>query len=362
MAGLNRRQTFAGLGATLAMPYVRPAWAEAGTVRICNLADNIGETTLEDFEAATGIGVAYQTCGSAGEVEARLRADSRAHDLVVLPGPALPRLTADGHLRPLDRALLPDWSHLDPAILALVADWDAGNAHAMPYLWGAVGFVYDPDRLAMLLPGADPDDPATFFAPANAARLAPHGLSLLDSPAETAAMLQAFPGAGGAGPDRLARVIAPLRPHIRDFGDPGRLNDLATGRLVAAGGRSGDHRAAMARAAELGSDRRLAFALPRGGAPLWVDCLSIPAGAANARGAHRFLDFLLRPEVIAACTDFTGHANANSAATTHLAAEIRDDPAIHPDDEARARLLVPSPLDAGETAALAQVWATIKAG
>jgi putrescine transport system substrate-binding protein len=55
---LTRRMTLTGMGAaTLAMPFVRPSWAASGTVNIYNWSDYIGETTIADFEAATGISV-----------------------------------------------------------------------------------------------------------------------------------------------------------------------------------------------------------------------------------------------------------------------------------------------------------------
>ena len=46
-ASLNRRAAIAGLaGTALAMPYVRPSWAQAGTVNIYNWADYIGGATI----------------------------------------------------------------------------------------------------------------------------------------------------------------------------------------------------------------------------------------------------------------------------------------------------------------------------
>jgi putrescine transport system substrate-binding protein len=39
------------------MPWVRPSWAQGGVVNVYNWADYIGETTLADFTAETGIEV-----------------------------------------------------------------------------------------------------------------------------------------------------------------------------------------------------------------------------------------------------------------------------------------------------------------
>ena len=56
---LSRRKALITVGAGLALPYVRPSWAQAGTVNVYNWSDYIGETTIADFEAETGIGVVY---------------------------------------------------------------------------------------------------------------------------------------------------------------------------------------------------------------------------------------------------------------------------------------------------------------
>ena len=56
---LTRRGALGVIGGTLAAPYARPSWAAASTVNVYNWSDYIGETTLADFEAETGVGVVY---------------------------------------------------------------------------------------------------------------------------------------------------------------------------------------------------------------------------------------------------------------------------------------------------------------
>ena len=52
---LTRRATVTGIAAALSLPWVRPSYAAAGSVNIYSWAEYIGETTLADFEAETGI-------------------------------------------------------------------------------------------------------------------------------------------------------------------------------------------------------------------------------------------------------------------------------------------------------------------
>ncbi len=76
----------------------------------------------------------------------------------------------------------------------------------------------------------------------------------------------------------------------------------------------------------------------------------------NPDNAYLFLDFMLRPEVIARATNFTGYANANRSATALVDPAIAADPAIYPDAETRTApaRLADSGAQAG-TAALAHL-------
>jgi putrescine transport system substrate-binding protein len=71
---------------------------------------------------------------------------------------------------------------------------------------------------------------------------------------------------------------------------------------------------------------------------------------------------MLRPEVIAACTSYTGYANANKAATPLLDPSIAGDPAIYPDAETLARLYTPKPQTDEQDRDLNRAWQTIKTG
>ncbi|MCF1708126.1 hypothetical protein L0V05_04755 [Tabrizicola sp. J26] len=117
---VNRRGALTVLGGALALPYVRPSWAQAGTVNVYNWADYIGETTLADFEAATGIGVVYDTYSSAEEMQAKMLAGATGYDVAVTAGMSQPQMIQAGVYAKLDKSKLPNWKNLDPEILRIV--------------------------------------------------------------------------------------------------------------------------------------------------------------------------------------------------------------------------------------------------
>ncbi|MBP6546746.1 MAG: spermidine/putrescine ABC transporter substrate-binding protein PotF, partial [Phenylobacterium sp.] len=70
------------------------------------------------------------------------------------------------------------------------------------------------------------------------------------------------------------------------------------------------------------------------------DVFTIPKDAPNAAAAYKFLDYMLRPEVIARASTFTEYANANKAATALVAPEVRDNPNVYPTSDQLLTLFV----------------------
>lgn len=364
---LTRRHALIGMGATLATPYVRPSWAQSRRVNIYNWSDYIGETTIADFERETGIGVVYDLYSSAEEMQAKMLAGSTGYDVVLMAAISLERFVTAGVYQKLDRAKLPNWKNLDPAILKIIEGYDPGNLYAAPYMWGSVGITYNMDMVRERLGDVDLADLGTLLNPENAAKLADCGISLLDSPTDLGFMVLSYLGIdpNTAGPEdyaRMAEALAPIREHVAVFDNSNYLNTLPTGDLCVANSWSGDYSVATSRAAEAGLEVNLQYFVPKTGAPAWFDTWCIPADAGSVDPAHAFIDYLLRPEVAAACTNYTGYANANLAATALVDPAIAADPAIYPDAETMARLYTTRTQTEEQDRAITRIWAEIKAG
>ncbi len=364
---LTRRSTLAVLSGGLAMPYVRPSWAQAATVNVYNWSDYIGESTIADFEAETGLGVVYDLYASSEEMQAKLLAGSTGYDVVLMAGISMPEFIRAGVYQPIDRTRLTGWSNLDPEVLRIVDGYDPGNQYGVPYMWGSVGFTYNLAMIRERLPNADLQSLDTIFLPENAAALADCGLSILDSPTDIGFTVLSWLGidpstAGPAEYARMAEAFAAIRPYITTFDNANYLTAIPNGEVCAVNTWSGDYAVAAARAEEAAIELELAYYVPRTGAPAWFDLWSIPADAPHVENAHRFIDYLLRPEVIAACTNYTGYANANAAATPFLDEAIANDPAVYPDPETRARMYTTQPQTPEQERELTRIWTQIKAG
>jgi putrescine transport system substrate-binding protein len=364
---LTRRTSLALMGTALATPWVRPSWAAAGTVNVYNWADYIGETTLADFEAETGIGVVYDTYSSAEEMQAKMLAGSTGYDVCDHAGLDMPRAIAAGIYEKLDKAMLPNWKNLDPEILRILAGWDQGNQYGMPYMWGSVGFTFNVDMVKERIPDADMQSMDLVFNPENAAKLADCGISILDSPTDIMLMVLKYLGLDGdttnlADYDKVVEAFKPIRQYVRTFDNSNYLNAIPNGELCVINNWSGDYGVAAGRAAEAGVEMNLAYFVPRTGAPAWVDCMAIPSDAPNRENAYKFLNFMMDPKVAAGCTNFTWYANANLPAREFVDPDILSDPAVYPDDETIKRLWAPKPFSEEQDRAMTRAWQAIKTG
>src|SRR5438132_6319610 len=146
---------------------------------------------------------------------------------------------------------------------------------------------------------------ALIFDPAVAAKLAPCGISLLDTPQEVFPAALAYLGLDPKSRDlgdldKALAVLEKVRPYIRKFHSSQYINDLANGDLCLALGYSGDVVQARDRAREAGNEVRIGFRIPKEGAQMAVDMLGVPADAPHPENALRFIDELSRPAVLAA--------------------------------------------------------------
>ncbi len=357
------------LAVCLACTATAVAAAEEPVVNVYNWSDYIAEDTLQQFEAATGIKVVYDVYDANEVLEAKLLAGASGYD-VIFPSaqPFAERHISAGLYRSLERDKLPHYGNLDPDILGALAGSDPGNAHLVPYMWGTTGIGYNVRKVREILGDEAPlDSWRLIFDPAIAKRLAGCGISVLDDEQEALAAALIYLGKDPNSTDpadieAAAEAFAQVRPYIRYFHSSQYINDLANGDLCVAHGYSGDVLQARDRADEADNGVEVAFTIPREGAILWIDVMAIPVDAPHPDNAHRFIDFLLQPEVIADISNYVAYANANSAATPLLDEEVRDDPGIYPPAAVKARLVTAKVMPQQLQRLRVRTWTRIKTG
>ncbi|MGK9066323.1 polyamine ABC transporter substrate-binding protein [Stutzerimonas chloritidismutans] len=341
--------------------------AQAASVHIYNWSDYIGETTLEEFEKETGIKPVYDVFDSNETLEGKLLAGRTGYDVVVPSNHFLGKQIKAGAFQKLDKSKLPNWENLDPALLKQLEKNDPGNAYAAPYLWGTNGIGYNVEQVTSALGIEKVDSWAVIFEPENAKKLAGCGIALLDSADEMIPAMLNYLGLdpNSENPEDYAKAEAKLleiRPYVRYFHSSKYVSDLANGNICIAAGFSGDVFQAAARADEAGKGIDIAYSIPKEGGNLWFDMLAIPADAQNVDEAHTFINYLLKPEVIASVSDYVGYANPNVKADTVMDQEVRNDPAVYPPQAVLDRLYVSAELPPKVMRLMTRSWTKVKSG
>ena len=314
-----------GAGLTLAVSV-----QAAGTVHIYNWSDYIGETTLADFQKETGIKPVYDVFDSNETLEGKLLAGRTGYDVVVPSNHFLGKQIKAGAFQKLDKSQLTNYSNLDPVLLKRLEQNDPGNQYAVPYLWGTNGIGYNVDKVKAVLGVDKIDSWDVVFEPENIKKLHSCGVAFLDSADEMMPTVLNYMGlnANSTNPEDYKKAEAKLlavRPYVTYFHSSKYIADLANGDICVAIGFSGDMFQAKARAAEASKGMNIAYSIPKEGGALWFDMLAIPKDAANVKEAHAFINYLLKPEVIAQVSDYVGYANPNPGSDKLMEQSIRTD-------------------------------------
>jgi len=366
--------TVLGIGALLVAGCGRHEPASAGThasdaevVNLYNWNDYVAPDTIASFEKATGIKVNVSYFDTNETLEARVLTGHSGFDVVVPTAPFLQRQIGSGAYLPLDKTELPNLVNLDPKIMAHVALNDPGNAHAVVYAWGTYGIGYNEKLVKAALPNVALTSWRLIFDPTYASKLAGCGIGTLDAPAGVVRLVLRYLGRNpnAATAQDLAdaeAVLTKIRPYVRTIDTVNIINAMANGDLCIAIGYNGDFVQARKRAADAKNGVQVDYLIPDEGSLLWFDMLAIPRDAPHAANAHRLINYLMDPQVIAKITNYTGFANANAAATAFIDPAIAADPTVYPPADQRPRLFVQTEDSPEQIRAITRLWQRFKTG
>jgi putrescine transport system substrate-binding protein len=351
----------------VALALVSGASAQERVVNVYNWSDYVDPKVLEDFTKATGIKVVYDTYDNNEIVETKLLAGKSGYDIVVPSGPFLQRLIKAGVFQKLDKAKLPNLTHLWPEVMQRLQVYDPGNQFAVNYMWGTTGIGVNVRKAQERLGQSALNTWDIVLKPDQISKLKDCGVHILDAPEDV------FPGVLnylGLNPDskraedlqRAGDTLFRVRGNVQKFHSSEYINALANGDICMAVGYSGDVLQARRRAEEAKNGVEVAYFIPREGALMWFDSLAIPADAKNVAEAHEFINYLMRPEVAAANTNFVSYASGNLAAKPFVNREILDNPGVYPDEATFRRLFTNTAYDERSQRVVTRLWTRVKTG
>jgi putrescine transport system substrate-binding protein len=336
-------------------------------LNVANWSDYIDQKVLEEFTKETGIRVVYDTYDSNEVLETRLLAGGAGYDIVVPSATFLQRQIKAGVYQKLNKSLLPNLKGVAPEIATKQAAYDPGDEHSVDYMWFTTGIAYNSKKIRERLGDVPLDTWEIVFKPEYMKKIADCGVYFLDSPEDILAVAAKYLGMSpdlkdAASIRRAADVVMGVRRYVRKFHSSEYISALANGDICLAIGWAGDSFQARNRAREAGSDVDINYVAPREGTLMSMDTLAIPKDAQHVAEAHRFIDYLLRPEVAARNTIVTNFANPVTASKERLPKSILDNKGIYPDEATMRRLFTVSAKDPEIQKIVTREWSRVKLG
>ncbi|NVK33895.1 MAG: extracellular solute-binding protein, partial [Rhodobacteraceae bacterium] len=236
------------------------------------------------------------------------------------------------------------------------------------YMWGTTGIGYNVEKVkAALGEDAPVDSWSMIFDPANLEKLNDCGVFFLDAPTE---IIPAALNYLGLDPDskdvadieKAGELLMTIRPYIQKFHSSEYINALANGDICVAIGWSGDVLQARDRASEADNGVTVEYVIPKEGALMWFDQMAIPADAPHMEEAMMFLDFIMRPEIMAKASNYVYYANGNKASQQFLNEDVIGDPAIYPTEETVKNLYTFTPYPPKVNRIATRIWTAVKSG
>jgi putrescine transport system substrate-binding protein len=336
-------------------------------VNVFNWSDYIESSVLADFEKETGVKVNYEVMDSNELLETKLLAGRTGYDVVVPSASFLARQIKLDIYQKLDKSKLSNLGNLDPGITQRLAQFDAGNEHAVNYMWGTSGVAYNEAKIKERMPDAPIDSFAIFYDPKIIAKFADCGVSILDAPSEVVGTVLMYLGkdANSEAPEDLAaaeKVLMEIRKSVRTINSSKYIEDLANGEICLALGWSGDVLQARDRAVEAGKGITIKYNIPKEGAVMFFDNMAVPKDAPHPKNAHLFINYMLRAEVAAKNSNFISFANSNAASWPMLSEDVKGNPNIFPTAEMMAKLVPDLPESAEFNKLLTRSWTRFRTG
>jgi putrescine transport system substrate-binding protein len=162
--------------------------------------------------------------------------------------------------------------------------------------------------------------------------------------------------------EKGAQALEAIRDSVRYYHSSQYINDLANGDICVAVGWSGDVFQARDRADEAANGVEIDYVIPKEGGVMWFDMMAIPKDAKNVDEAYALIDYLLKPEVMAPIQNYVTYASGNAAALPMIDEEVRNNAAVYPPEEVKAKLFTLAVLPPEVDRFYTRLWTRLKTG
>ena len=271
------------------------------TVHLFNWGLFLDPDLITQFQQETGINVIQSFYSSNEELHAVFTAGAQTFDLMIPSDYMVYRLIHENHLQPINMDNIPNIVHIAPYLMA--HNFDPTNTYSVPYKWGTLGIAYNTTMVNHEVTSWD-----SLFKPEYADQILMY-YSERDS--FTVAFSRLGVSINTTDPlyiEQARDMLIAQRPLVQAYVTDQVINMMISGDAAMALVYSGD----ATWISYYNPDVR--YVIPEEGSNIWINSLVIPANANNSAGAEAFINFLLRPDVAVANTNWVGYTTANLTA------------------------------------------------
>lgn len=294
---------------------------ENGTINVFNCGDYIDPLLIKLFEKETGIKVNYDTYDTNEIMYQKVKTNPGTYDVVVPSDYMIEKMIKEDMLETIDFSNIPNYQYIGEDYKNL--SYDPNNEYSVPYMWGTIGIIYDPEVVTEPVTSWDvlwdekyKDNVYMFNSIRDTMAI---GLIKTGSSVNTTDTDEINAAKEALKEQREAVTPVYVVDEVKD--------NMISGEKALATVWSGDAIYIMS------ENPYLKYAIPEEGSNKWFDALAIPKGAPNKSGAEAFINFLCDPDNALTNVEYIQYSTPNTAAYEMLSDEAKENPAAYPSKE-----------------------------
>ena len=293
-------------------------------VYVYSWGDYLNPEVLQLFEKETGIHVILDEFDTNESMYPRIAEGAVHYDVLCPSDYMIQKLISNDLVQPLDFNKLPDAKkYIGEEFFKQAEAFDPGNKYSVPYCWGTVGIIYDKTKVTEpvdswnILWNEKYKGQILMQDSARDALMIPlklMGKSLNETDKEVLAKAQ----------EMLVAQKPLVQAYVVDEVKDKLINSEAAMGVVFSG------EAPII----LQENPNMAFAIPKEGTNFWIDGWVITKDAQNVDNAHKFIDFMCRPDIAAKNFEHLGYSTPNTGARELVEdEELKNSPIAFPSPE-----------------------------
>lgn len=289
-------------------------------INVFNCGDYIDEDLISKFEEETGYKIQYSTYDTNEKMYSKLKSGSNSYDLVFPSDYMIEKMISEDMVEQLNFDNIPNYQYIDDKFKNL--EFDPDNKYSVPYMWGTVGIIYNPEVVTEPVKSWD----ILWDKKYN------KDIVMFDSVRETMSIALKKLGysMNSTDPkelDEAANLLIEQKPIVKAWFVDQVKDCMIQDEASLAAVWSGDANYIM------DQNPKLQYVVPEEGSNKWFDGMVIPKDSKNKEGAEAFINFLTDPDNSKQNVDYIGYYTPNWKAYEMLDDDVKE---RYPDDKTLA--------------------------